>query len=433
MDCTFHRVSGVLHLPDSSQVLIVQQVNSSSIPEFEDYLSRGDPTTSVPEVTYAMDPTSSTMHGQTLYQPHSRSSLPTLHTRSAYPDSLDSSYEASPVDGYPYSSYSMPRNDSIGNPCDAGYRSWSSAPMMPPSSTSNTFEQQPTYSFGSMHTPLLPASQPAHTYGGRLPSVTADAFANMGHLYTSLPTQAAQDRRLPIPHTMPPYTQASYPAPELPEIRPLAEPRTHRNVGPSRYGMPWVSDMSTSAPYGASSISLAPPNGMPLHTTAMMPEASNGYHFPSHGTLPSTHSPSISPTAGPTVSNSYGNAGAYTMAPTNYGLPPITAIDRPGSSSARGISAPSNYYSHSFASSSDGAERTASSSERASSDASSSLLSNGNSSYPTMRHPQPQHPASLEQLRRQSSFEQQQRNVPVTQGQQRTLGSQRIAVADLKY
>lgn len=383
-------------------------------------------------MAYGLDNTTTTTSGPTTYPPlNHRQSLPILQTRTAYPESYDS-YSASPVDGYPYSSYGGQRNDSVNGSYENGYRSWSNVSMLLPASATNVYEQSPGYTFGSISAPsFLAAQTQPQQQTSRLPSVSADHFSslNMGNLYTSLPTQTVQSRRLPIPPTAPFYESAPYSGPELPEIRPLAEPRTRLNSVHNRIAASWGGDFGFSGSRNGSSSSLAQQNGtslQPIQTTSMMQEPVVGYHYNTTSealALPATQSPSLSPTAGPSTSASYSNAQIFPMSMTPvscgsyYGLPPITTTYRSESNASRSLQVPPTT-SYSFASE----PTTATSSDRDSSDTGSSVTY---ASYPSIRHPQPQHAASVDALRRQASFDQQQ------QQHQRAGPTQRISVSDL--
>lgn len=415
------------------------------IPQFEEYLNDSQPPMSE-DVTYDLEPITSNMNAPTTYQPLShRQSLPILQTRANYPESYDA-YSASPIDGYPYSSYSAPRNDFLNSVHDNGYRSWSNATTLPQASASAVYDQSPGYTFGSISAPSFPGPAQQQQQSHRLPSVTTESFSslNMGNLYTSLPTQTVQSRRLPIPQTAPSYEQTPYSGPELPEIRPLAEPRTRLSSVHSRIGNPWPSDAGHSDTRNGSSLSLAPPNGMalqPIQNTSIMQEPVASYQYDSHAapTHAATQSPSASPIAGPSSSTGYTNGPTYSMPmtpvsySTYYGLPPITtAHHRSEPNASRTMNMPPMT---SYSYNSDSA--TAGSSDRASSDASSTAMPSTYASYPTMRHPQPQHAASAEALRRRASFDHQQQQQQQQQQyhhqnqDHRAAPTKRISVSDL--
>lgn len=364
-----------------------------------------------------------------------RQSLPILQTRMAHSEGYDS-YSASPIDGYPYAAYDVPRNDSVSSAFDNSFRSYSNAgvPTSLPITQPQTFEQSPGYTFGSISTPSFPAQTlppQQQQQSVRAPSVTSEAFSllNMGHLYTSLPTQTVQSRRLPIPQTTPSHEMTPYTGPELPEIRPLAEPRTRLNSTYSRIGAPWASDYAYVDSRNGSSSSLVPPHSMPhqpTQSTSMVQEPVVGYHYSTSETMPaSTASPSISPTTGPPFSSA-ASYGSY------YGLPPINTTYRANSDASRNSMSLPATTSYSYGAD---ATTTASSSDHGgSSDPSTTALPNTSSAYasssyanyPSIRHPQPQHATSTEALRRQASFEQQPR-----QHQRSGAPSQRISVSDL--
>ncbi|KAK4543897.1 hypothetical protein LTR36_004671 [Oleoguttula mirabilis] len=355
------------------------------------------------------------------HHPQTRTSLPTLHTRSSFIDGYDQ-YENSPVDSYTYASATIPRQDSFASSYGSGsvenYRSWStsSAPMSAPVTT-GYYEQQPAYSFGNLQAPSFP--QPSNN---RLPSVTADSFSslNMGSLHSSLPIQTAQERTLPAPYTVH-YSQTSYPTAEqlpVPEIRPLGsfnEPRVHINGIHSRTAMPWSSeDSSTGSRTMSAGNSMAPITGIPgpstqrlhhPHVPTPVSEPVLGYQF-----LPTSGSPDISPASGPAPesfsSTASSTSSTVSMPPPSanfryaQALPALNTDDRPmtsSSSSREGMAA--SLYSFST----DTGERPVTS---GSDHASSSTVSGGHN-YVPLRQPQPQHAASVEALRRQSSFDQQ--------------------------
>lgn len=411
------------------------QVGSDQIPEYEQYLATSQPPGSQ-DLAYSLDPLPTTMTAPTTYHAlNHRQSLPVLQTRVSYPDSYDT-YSASPIDGYPFSTYSAPRNDSMASVYDTGYRSWSNASLIPPASAQNAYEQSPGYTFGSMSAPSYTTQSQQQTlqpHTSRLPSVTAEGFSslNMGHLYTSLPTQTVQSRRLPIPNTAPSYELPAYSGPELPEIRPLAEPRTRLSSAYSRIGTSWAGELDYSSARNGSSTSLAPANGLalhPTHSTSTVQDPVVGYHYSNSDAMPSTQSPPPPPTLGPssTPSTAYPGGPSYTNAMTPvsygsyYGLPPITTAHRPDVPTTRLPTAtPSTSTAHPFATAS--SDSTASSSDRGG-------AGDPYAAYPTIRHPRPQHAASAEALRRQASFEQQSqaRFAPHSAGP-----SQRISVSDL--
>ena len=412
------------------------------IPEYEEYLTNNQPP--APQgASFNLDPTSGGLHEPTPYYTlNHRQSLPILQTRAAHPEGYES-YSASPIDGHPYSSYGLPRNDSMSSSYDIGFRSWSNAAMMPPAPTANAYDQSPGYTFGSISSPSFPTYQvpqqqqhPSQQEGTRLPSVTSDTFSslNMGHLYTSLPTQTVQNRRLPIPNTTSSCDVPPYPGPDLPEIRPLAEPRTRMNSTHSRIRAPWSSDGGYPSSRNGSTASLAPPNRMslqPIQSTSMVQEPVVGYHYnAAEAQMTTAQSPSTSPTvAGPSSSSvTYTGGLPYTTAMTPvsygtyYGLPPITTFQP--HDSCNGMNLPQSSSSYSF-----NPEATTTTTSSSSSDGGhTGVQGTTYASYPTIRHPQPQHAASAEALRRQASFDQQQQH---QQHQRSFEGAQRISVERL--
>ncbi|KAK5121181.1 hypothetical protein LTR85_005665 [Meristemomyces frigidus] len=360
------------------------------------------------------------------HQPQSRPSLPTLHTRSSFLDGYDQ-YENSPMDSYTYASATIPRQDSFASTYGSveNYRSWSTmgAPISAPVSTSY-YEQQPAYSFGNLQAPSFPQSS-----NNRLPSVTADSFSalNMGSLHSSLPVQTAQERRLPAPYTVH-YPQTPYQNTEqLPEIRPLgsfSEPRVHIDGIHSHTAMPWSSEgSSTGARTMSAGNSMAPITGIPgpampqqqhhhhnnqQHAATPVAEPVLGYQF-SVNNLPTSGSPEVSPTSGPSLesfSSTASSSSTASMPPPSanfryaQALPAVNTDDRTitsSSSSREGMAA--SLYSFST----DNGERPATS---GSDQATSSTVASGHS-YVPLRQPQPQHATSVEALRRQTSFDQQ--------------------------
>lgn len=383
-----------------------------------------------------MDPLTSTMNGPVTY--HSLNhcqSLPTLQTRSTAPDGYDS-YTASAIDGYGNSSYSLPRTDSLYGNYDSGFRTWSNASLLSPASATAAYDRSPVYSSGSMSTPSFPAipqQQQQQQQNGRLPSVTSESFSalNMGHLHTSLPTQTVQNRRLPIPQLTPSYEQPPFSGPDIPGIRPLAEPKTRLSSFHSRIGAPWPGDVVYSDYRNGSLFNSVPQSGtalQPIHTNSMPQAPTVSYHYNNMSettTQPTAQSASTSPTEGPSASasGSYTTAPSYPMTPVSYGsyygLPPITTAHRSDTYSSRSMNMPATTaYTYSPETG------TAASSGRTSSDASSNNMPSTYASYPTIYHPQPQHTSGTDALRRQESFDPQQ-------PQSTMAPTQRISVSDL--
>ncbi|KAK5134618.1 hypothetical protein LTR08_006274 [Meristemomyces frigidus] len=304
--------------------------------------------------------------------------------------------------------------------------------------TTGYYEQQPTYSsFGALQAPSYP-----QTASNRLPSVTTDAFSSlnsMGSLHSSLPAQTAQERRLPAP--VAPYTlhypQPPYPTGEqLPEIRPgsYSEPRVHLNGIHSRNAMPWSSESGpVSSRPALSSNNMAPINGLPgppmlqqqrqpqHNAQTPVTESVLGYQFGHNANLSSINnraSPEILPTSGPSLesfsSTASSSSSTASMPPPHpnfrYAQPlpaasNSTASDERTSSHRESVAAASLY---SF--STDTGERPATS---RSCDQQGSTLStpvpSSHHNYTSggLRQPQPQHVASADALRRQSSSDQQ--------------------------
>ncbi|TKA33294.1 hypothetical protein B0A50_00847 [Salinomyces thailandicus] len=421
----------------------------------------------------------------THHQPQQRPSLPTLHTRSSFLDGYDQ-YENSPVDSYTYASTAMPRQDSYASsyPGIENYRSWtsSSGPVSAPVSSSY-YEQQPSYSFGSLQAPSY-----SQQGTGRLPSVTTDTFGslNMSSLHSSLPAHTAQERRLPAPYTITyPPPQAPYsPTQQLPEIRPLgsfSEPRVHINGIHSRNAMPWSSsDTVPSSARTASATSMAPLTGMPStasagehhsqhrqhhHDTTPVSEPAFGYQFPlTQANLPTTDSrdDSSASATGLASLDSFSSTGSSSSStatmppppaassryapsshhhnqqpPQQHALPILQPEDthrpsyhgRPTTSSHDTGPPPASLYSFSTDTGSDrpptsDSNHTASSNGTAAPSASGDVGQTQTGAYAQLCQPQPQHVTSVETLRRQESFEQQQQ-------QRAATGQHRMSVSNL--
>lgn len=281
------------------------------------------PSSSWPEPTYTGTYAQGPSHLQ------SRHSLPTLHTRSSFAQALDyDGHDNSPVDAYTYASTTIPRQDSFASTYSGleNYRSWSTTGSISAPLTATYGEQHPAYSFGSLQAPSY--SQGPST---RLPSVSLDPFSplSMGSLQSSLPTQTVQERRLPAPYT-PQFQQ--YSAPEVPEIRPLTsfgEPRVHINGIYSRNAMPWSQDGASDGSCSTSINSTAGPNGLPTLpqvTTATMTEPAFGYQFNVNNNAhagATADSPDVSPTSGPLHARSFTSATSRGSSTTSM-LPPST-------------------------------------------------------------------------------------------------------------
>lgn len=342
------------------------------------------------------------------YQPHTRASLPTLHTRGGYQAEYDPHFDSSPVDAYTYSTSSFPRQDSFASSYGIeNYRSWSTtAPMSAPLTTSY-YESQPTYSFGSLQAPAYP-----HTQATRVPSVTAEGIStlNMGHLNSALPAQTFNERRLPIPA---PYTLQMSPGPysnaEVPQIHPLTsyntKPRVHINGIHSRSAMPWSRDVAASGGSRNGSImSLVPSMNMTQSTSQSTSTAVSepvlGYQFGLAAPVTATNSPEeVSPTCGPSISEGFASTTTSSMQPpmrySSSTMPPILSDDHTTGSSSRGLAPVASLYSFST-----------DTSDRQTSDSDHDLMDHSGSYQTTMRHPQPQHAASVDSLNRQTSFDQ---------------------------
>ena len=341
-------------------------------------------------------------------QAPNRSSLPTLQTRTPFAGAYDSQYEGSPTDAYTYTSAGFPRQDSFTGSYSSqdGSRSYNTGgSLSAPVPTSFYEPYTNAYSFGNLQAPTY-----ARTLSGRLPSVTADGLTslNMGSLHSSLPIQTAQERRLPAP--TPPYTisypQRPYPVPTLPEIRPLDNSggfRPHINGIYSPDAMPWsagVESRNNSHANASSAVQSA--------TAAPMTEPVLGYQFPIQQSEATAYSPNVSPTSGPALSESF----ASTSSSSTSSMPPpggnrygsvsgapllsFSTEDRPTSSGGTAASL------YSF--STEAASRSTSSADGTGAELTPVASVN---TYPNLRQPQPQHAASIDSLRRQSSFDQQ--------------------------
>lgn len=369
-------------------------------------VAEGTPTTA----TYGFDVTTTAYDGG-IYQTHQRPSLPVLQTRSAYPEY--ESYNASPADDYTYASSTIQRQQSFSSGYGAeSFRPWTSGSISTPATSGSLYyEPGSAFSFGSLQGPSMPA--------GRLPSVTAEAFSplNMGSLHSSLPTQTVpQERRLPMPH-LGSYAQPAYSAAEVPLIRPLgsvSEGRIAINGIHSRNSMPWSNENASLTPisrHGSMSGTQAvqEQHGLPnlTSTSSMDGPTILGYQFSTSST-----SADISPTSGPTLSESYSStstsstAGSIMPPPThiryssNNSHRHHTTSASPRPSSARAAAA--SLYS--FSAGVDDTERSSTLDRPGGSFDDSVLSATPQHNYmPPLRHPQPQHAASLDELRRRSS------------------------------
>ena len=260
-----------------------------------------------------------------LYSTQHRPSLPVLQSRTTWPTGYDSHYESSPIDTYTYGAGSAPRHDSItssyGSP-DA-YRSYgTSAPL--PAPVSSPFYETPSYSFGTLQTPVS-----GYTGSGRSPSVSGDSMSilNMGSLHSSLPSHAPLERRLPPPSVVPPYS-ITYPrqpyAHTFPEPRPIdpatATFRPYININ-GVHSRAWSAETSTSrntAPgMHASSYASTPSSqhqitGTMSTTTGSVADPILGYQFQAP---PGNYSPDSSPTIVPTLGEPFPSMAASAMPP----------------------------------------------------------------------------------------------------------------------
>ncbi|KAF2169212.1 hypothetical protein M409DRAFT_52484 [Zasmidium cellare ATCC 36951] len=386
--CTFirvgsHPVSGIDLMPASSS------------------MAGGTPSTA----TYGTDVTTSA-YDAGLYQTHHRPSLPMLQTRSAYPEY--DTYNASPADDYTYASSSIQRQPTYTSGYGAeSFRPWTSGSISAPvTSGSMYYEPGSAFSFGNLQVPAMPA--------GRLPSVTAEAFSplNMGSLHSSLPTQTVQERRLPMPYTQS-YAQPAHSAAEVPQIRSLGSVSDGRmviNGVHSRNSMPWSMDNTSLTPSarhgslsGASAVQSQHGLPMPTSTGSMTEPTILGYQFSTSCT-----SPEVSPTSGPTLSESFSStstAGSIMPPPAHFRYSNHhshrhhNTAKSPRPSSARAAAA--SLYS--FSAGVDTTDRGTTSDRHGSTDDSVLSATPQHNYMPPLRHPQPQHTASLDELRRRSS------------------------------
>ncbi|CAK3764856.1 transcriptional regulatory [Lecanosticta acicola] len=348
-----------------------------------------------------------------LYQSQNqhRPSLPTLQTRTAYPEY--DNYNTSPLDEYTYASSTVPRQ-SVSSAYNTGnFRPWTSGSVSAPvTSTSMYYEPGAAFSFGDLHAAGPFPSTPT----GRLPSVTAEAFSslNMASLHSSLPTQTVQERRLPVPYTQS-YQQSSFSTADVPQIRPLGsvpeqQPRVHISGIHSRHGMPWSHDgaqeRAVSRSGSMNSISAAQYHGLPMATagaatnSSLMTEPILGYQFGA-----TSSSPAVSPTSGPALSESFPNTSSTSTMPGM--LAPFSSLrasysnytgnddqQPPRPSSSREAASTSLY---SYSSGVDKYESRQSPPDE---------TPTPQHRYAQLRHPQPQHAASLDELRRRASHDQ---------------------------
>ena len=379
------------------------------------------------------------------YHYRSRSSIPVLHTRSSYRPDLDSPVSNSPMDAYSYVPSTIPRQDSVVSTYGTeGLRTWSSSYATAPPPTPSYYDLHAAYSFGTMQAP-----EPQHY--NRLPSVSAESLSslNMGHLHSSLPSQGAHERRLPIPY-MSQHPQAPFSQPEVPAARPLGSfsaPRIPINGIQTRNALPWPLDTGSTTARTSSMSAYAPPNGLPTTCSQPMPsfsESAFGYHFqPTAPAVAYNSSPELSPTSGPNHSASLDSSSSsgessITMHPfsnlryytsTQQDMSPLTSTDRPSSSRQRSIQQMSSLYS--FGTASSDLQSNASEQEggglpssgvttyslpvrdrRGSMDGDTYAYndpSNSSSYQNPIQHPRPlpHHSASIDSLYRRSPFEQQ--------------------------
>ncbi|KAF2215650.1 hypothetical protein CERZMDRAFT_94052 [Cercospora zeae-maydis SCOH1-5] len=407
--CTFNRV-GSREMPLSG--LEVIPTSSTSI-------SNATPTTT----SYPIEASPDTYTGSSGTQvPVQRPSLPVLRMRAAYSDY--DSYNTSPVDDYTYASSAIPRHESFASTYGTeNFRSYTSGSVSVPSASANLYyEPTAAYSFGNLHTaPGYQASAPM----ARLPSVTADAFSslNMSSLHSSLPTQTVQERRLPVPY---PTQQATYSSTEVPQIKPLTsftEPQRRAHIGGiySSNSMSWsMASPRASRDSSISGVSTSRPHGVPGMPSATADSVQNpgpilGYQFSASST-----SPEPSPSNGQPISVGFSSSAATSGSATVSMLPPSNVRYGAGNSmdslSASGDAGdlrrpstsqgtPASLYSYSGGIEASGRSTpTRQTNHVANEPSSSAAYQQG---YAQLRHPQPQHAASVDGLRRRSSNDQQ--------------------------
>lgn len=384
---------------------------------------------------YSADVTAGAYDASMYQTTHHHPSLPMLQTRTAYPEY--DPYNASPVDDYTYASSSMPRQQSFSSTYGAeSFRPWPSTSVSAPATTASMYyEPGSAFSFGTLQANgPFPASSIS-----RLPSVTGEAFSplNMGSLHSSLPTQTVQERRLPAPYTQS-YTQQGYANGDVPQIRPLAsfsEPqRAHLDsINNTRGSMSWANEMppmpSVSRVGSVSSLTSSQyqqHHGLPLSSSASSTSSISadsavlGYQFSA-----SSGSPEVSPTSGASMaesssSNSSSSTATSSMMPpsnpnirysassTYHGLPALSsAAESPRPQSSREAAAAS-LYSYSTGVDHAATERQPihGGAEDVHYAAAAATPQLQQQNYPPMRHPQPQHAASVDELRRRSSYDQ---------------------------
>ena len=279
----------------------------------------------------------------------SQAAIPVLHTRSAFPVDLESAVHSSPVDTYSpctYGASTMPRQDSFASIYGTeGLRSWSltCSSAIPP--TTSYCDPQTGLAFASMQYPTPQFN--------RLPSVSSESLSalNMGHLNSSLPSQAAQYRRLPIPYVSQ-ISERPITAPEPVTARPLGSfstPRIPVNGIHARNNVPWALDTGFSRSGSVSSY--LPANTISASSSYSMPPASeSALEYQLSSNTQSTgygSSPELSPRAiAPTLSTSFdssssssGSSGTVrppmqlcSVTSSQQQVSPVTTADRPSSS-----------------------------------------------------------------------------------------------------
>lgn len=404
-------------------------------------MASATPASASASASYSSD-SSTSSYSSGLYQTHQRPSLPMLQTRTAYPEY--DSYNTSPVDEYAYTAAAVPRHESFSsNFSTESFRPYTSASVSAPAtSTSMYYEPGAAFSFGSLQTapgyPVTPMS--------RLSSVSGEVFSplNMSSLHSTLPTQSVppqtvQERRLPIPY---PQQQPTCTTAEVPQIRPLTsftEPHPRAHIGGiySRHGMSWSSGSPIVSRSGSMTNLSAAQHSMPLSSSApgasssLMTEPVLGYQFSA-----SSGSPEVSPTTGPALSESYSStsgsstAGSTMLPPATLrysvsgslpNLPALSGNDEQQRRPSTSHETAATLYS--FSSGVDVSDQATPARQLTSGTTDDAATPSHHYSRAPLRQPQPQHAASLDELRRRSSYDHQQA--------QRAATAHRMSVSNL--
>ncbi|KAF2483233.1 hypothetical protein BDY17DRAFT_143723 [Neohortaea acidophila] len=395
------------------------------------------------------------MSGSGSYAPH-RPSLPTLHLRSSFPNEQDAMYDTSTMDNYSYATSMAPRHDSLASVHQmANYRDWSTTgPLYAPISAPY-HDCGPTYSFGSLQTPMYPHFQQHHQ---RLPSVSGENLSplNMSQLNSSLPAQTVHDRRLPPVPSGPPGPPMAFmaqPSPmPVPQLRPMYDPlRMPMNGGfYSRHNSyPWSSESGQWISRPGSISNYMAPNGLSYSSAQNNGLASEsnlmGFHYQLNRQDASISSTSTdTDVSGPTVtddvsrhsdedmsmpppsfsSSEHGSSGnsnstsantsfysTCSTAPSNYNGPPPIA-DTAHEADSHYHYSPETRQTPTSASDKSNNDRPPGRNKRSKNGSSSSSNSNSRNEYdpPPLHQPRPRHHSStsnIEALQQQASYEDQ--------------------------